>query len=1185
MDSFSHNRFKSEFAPCGYLVGTDVWRRFGLSEAARAQEPNSGVMRARAARILAARLNMGRDFSIPGTLPARAGEILAMGLLTEALRYVAEHYCLGVNPGVVAKALSRLDKEPADRAISAFAAFFSPLSVLRGELDVEQYLAGAVQDVPNRETAVLESMLLQVTTENPALAAYREVHDTAELKKNAPLEWYIGRLEAWFASQPPHPGTGLTLMDMLRAPARACPESIEAQLEYVLGRWQAFLPEELLAEARTAQGMIREETTMRGFGPGESRPLSFGAAGGEAGGFYAEPEAFTPDKDWMPNVVLIAKSVYVWLYQLSKKHGRNISRLDEIPDVELDQLAQWGFNAVWLIGLWERSCASRDIKRRMGNPEAEASAYSLYDYAIAGDLGGEAAYHNLADRAWKRGIRLASDMVPNHMGIFSRWMVEHPDRFMQLREPPFPGYRFTGPNLSPDPRVGIYLEDGYWNHSDAAVVFKRVDQWTGDTRYIYHGNDGTSMPWNDTAQLNFMIPETREAVIQTILHVARKSPIIRFDAAMTLAKRHYQRLWFPKPGDGGAIPSRAEQGMTREEFDRWFPEEFWRQVVDRVAAEAPNTLLLAEAFWLMEGYFVRTLGMHRVYNSAFMNMLKMEENVKFRQTVKNVLEFSPEVLQRFVNFMNNPDEDTAVAQFGNGDKYFGVAVLLSTMPGLPMFGHGQIEGLTEKYGMEYRRAYYDESPDYDLVRRHEREIFPLTRLRHIFSGARNFAFYDFVTPDGWVDENVFAYSNRDGNDRALIVYNNVHTMTRGVLHTSTAINLGSAEEKRLHRVRLADALGINTGSRWYVIFRDCRTDLEHLHHSASLAEYGFHVELRGYEYLALVEWRQVEDTDASWGRLHGMLAGRGVPSVEEAYLEMHLAPLLDPFRELISSAAFSLLHAEKYPAKNWALLRGGMGKFLEAVRMRIGGEYPVASVLEQALLELKAVRGLPDTITALDADPGTKDWLSAALGVGGGGETGVWRTLFAAAMLRPLGLMAAPPEYKRAVPPVECDGGEDGGLVPAGVRTTGGFDAEAASAAWMREWFLVRQLARVFEEGDGGRGRALMDAQLARIVLAHARHLRALNTGVWGPAVHALFGDADVRAFLLVHTFANRRWFNRERLELLLSGIAAGHVAAQAASGGVSGVGADGMRDDAAILLETAEDAGYDFDAFLALLK
>ena len=68
----------------------------------------------------------------------------------------------------------------------------------------------------------------------------------------------------------------------------------------------------------------------------------------------------------------------------------------------------------------------------------------------------------------------------------------------------------------------------------------------------------------------------------------------------------------------------------------------------------------------MEGYFVRTLGMHRVYNSAFMNMLKKEENEKYRYTVKNTLEFDPQVLKRFVNFMNNPDEETAVAQFGKG---------------------------------------------------------------------------------------------------------------------------------------------------------------------------------------------------------------------------------------------------------------------------------------------------------------------------------------------------------------------------------------------------------------------------------------------------------------------------------------------------------------------------------------
>jgi hypothetical protein len=42
----------------------------------------------------------------------------------------------------------------------------------------------------------------------------------------------------------------------------------------------------------------------------------------------------------MPTTVLIAKSTYVWLAQLSKQYGRHIGRLDEIPDEELATLAR-----------------------------------------------------------------------------------------------------------------------------------------------------------------------------------------------------------------------------------------------------------------------------------------------------------------------------------------------------------------------------------------------------------------------------------------------------------------------------------------------------------------------------------------------------------------------------------------------------------------------------------------------------------------------------------------------------------------------------------------------------------------------------------------------------------------------------------------------------------------------------
>ena len=114
-----------------------------------------------------------------------------------------------------------------------------------------------------------------------------------------------------------------------------------------------------------------------------------------------ETERFSPDLDWMPRVVLLAKNIYVWLDQLSRKYQLPLHRLDQIPDEELDALARWGFSGLWLIGLWERSPASKKIKQWMGNPEAVASAYSLFDYRIAEDLGGEKAFQNLRDRAWQ----------------------------------------------------------------------------------------------------------------------------------------------------------------------------------------------------------------------------------------------------------------------------------------------------------------------------------------------------------------------------------------------------------------------------------------------------------------------------------------------------------------------------------------------------------------------------------------------------------------------------------------------------------------------------------------------------------------------------------------------------------------------------------------------------------------
>jgi len=817
--------------------------------------------------------------------PVQASDINAMGLIDEIMHIVIRQYEMQ-NPGVMARAVQKMEaqmgKAAFEQTLLRFLEVFPPVAVYQKQVWAADYLNAYTAGRSNRQSTLEELLILHVTNLNPAVQPYKELFDDIPLRP-AGYETVVSGLSDFFSGEEGFGGQGSveTLIHVLRAPAIASPYSLAGQLEFLLTKWGLMLGEAFIQRLLRGLDYVKEEVIRGnwtgGFG-GEAPVLSFD------GHDYAEYERFSPDKDWMPRLVLIAKNSYVWLDQLSKAYGREIRTLDAIPDEELDKLAQAGLTGLWLIGLWERSVASKRMKQMMGNPEAVASAYSLMDYQIAGDLGGWGALENLRWRAWQRGIRLSADMVPNHMGIDSTWVVEHPDWFLSLPYTPYPNYSFNGADLSNDQRVGIFLEDHYYEKTDAAVVFKRIDRWTGDVRYIYHGNDGTSMPWNDTAQLDYLKQEVREAVIQTILHVARNFPIIRFDAAMTLAKKHVQRLWFPEPGSGGAIPSRSEHGMTKAQFDDAIPEEFWREVVDRVAAEVPDTLLLAEAFWMMEGYFVRTLGMHRVYNSAFMHMLRNEDNAKYRQVMKNTLEFDPQVLKRYVNFMNNPDEKTAIEQFGNGEKYFGVCTLMMTLPGLPMIGHGQIEGFREKYGMEYRRAYWDEHPDEGLMAHHERVIYPLIRRRYLFAEVENFLLYDVFAPEGHVNEDIFAYSNGHENERALIVYHNKYAETRGWIKTSVGYMDKASGEMRQRT--LGQGLNLRGGEKDYAIFRDINSGQEFIRPSQDLVSNGLYVELGGYKTHAFVDFREVTDDEGKWKAVHEALNGAGYWAIQAKYDEM-----------------------------------------------------------------------------------------------------------------------------------------------------------------------------------------------------------------------------------------------------------------------------------------------------------
>jgi hypothetical protein len=916
--------------------------RTGVDETLFSYTGNVVFANVAAARRLAQALNEARGTADDPEKVINAGALYAMGLIDELNHALVARYRKEIDPAVLREAFRWLtaQAEPAqvDKLLRVFTDKFPNTPVYRGQMTAEQWLDKATEGMPNREAALEELLLLWLANINPAFKPFHELYADTELRKETIYANATQSLPEYFNTRPKLAPQIGSLLDALRAPMLASPESLTGQLDFIREHWTPYLGADV-KRVLLAIDTLREEDLaiwMRFHPPGPDwhrhGPPGRGGegfVGDEYIGFedqwytdaegrrrrrYAsdyqaplnEYEAFSADQAWMPNVVMVAKSTYVWLEQLSKKYQRHIHRLDHIPDEELRILADRGMTALWLIGLWERSIASRTIKRLRGHADAVASAYSLKRYEIAEDLGGNVAYENLRNRAAQFRIRLASDMVPNHMGIDSDWVIEHPDWFLYRWESPFPSYSFNGPDLSTDSRVEIKIEDHYYDQSDAAVVFRLRHHADGATRYVYHGNDGTTFAWNDTAQIDYSKAFVREQVIQTILHVARLFPIIRFDAAMVLAKRHVQRLWFPLPGAGGSIPSRAENAMSQEEFDALMPHEFWREVVDRVAVEVPGTLLLAEAFWLLEGYFVRTLGMHRVYNSAFMNMLRDEENAKYRSYLKKTIEFDPDIMKRYVNFMSNPDERTAIDQFGTGDKYFGVATLLATLPGLPMFAHGQVEGYTERYGMEYKQAKMDEWPNEGLITRHMHEIAPLLKRRRIFAESANFVLYDFWTGYGTVDENVFAYSNRNGGDRSIVLYNNSYGSTHGTIHISAAaMDKGSGE---LRQRSLSEGLGIPWDDSLILRYSDHAHGLEYLRRATDIHRSGLTLDLRGYQYAVLLDWQDLHSTaEQPWDRLCDSLSGAGVHSLDHALSQLRLRPLHEALEQALHPGALRVI--------------------------------------------------------------------------------------------------------------------------------------------------------------------------------------------------------------------------------------------------------------------------------------
>jgi hypothetical protein len=435
---------------------------------------------------------------------------------------------------------------------------------------------------------------------------------------------------------------------------------------------------------------------------------------------------------------------------------------------------------------------------------------------------------------------------------------------------------------------------------------------------------------------------------------------------------------------------------------------------------------------------------------------------------------------------------------------------MATLPGLPMFGHGQIEGYSEKYGMEFRRAYWDEKPDPYLVDRHNREIFPLLHRRSLFSGVENFLLYDFFTPQGSVNEDVFAYSNGIDNVRALVVYHNKFADTAGWVRSSVGF-LDKGSHQVIQR-SLKEGLGLTGKEGHYVIFRDESHHLEYIRPSKELAEQGLFVQLGAYKYHVFLDFREVADDGyASYCRLYEYLNGRGVPSIDEALKELLLQPIQNPFWQIANPGYFGYLYSIRVRDAAAALpdhilpeCEQKLMTLLHGIESLHGAQSGKEAVVKEIQNKLQDILWLNAYDTRHSLPEGKTTQKALKFLKSGLDKEDNYLALFGWLFTHNLGKLSAAAEY------------------------------EEVSESWLEEWQFTRILANVYQQMGLSESKAWKLVGTVKTLIYLQRWYEQDGSKPTAQMLAKWLGAANIQQFLNINRYQDVLWFNQESFDNLL---------------------------------------------------
>ncbi|MBX3085893.1 MAG: alpha-amylase [Anaerolineae bacterium] len=346
-------------------------------------------------------------------------------------------------------------------------------------------------------------------------------------------------------------------------------------------------------------------------------------------------------------------NTWVWLNDLSSRYNKPIT-LASIPDEVIDELAGWGMDAIWTMGVWERSPRGREIA--LAHPDLQGdyntalpgwkpqdvigSPYAVHRYEVDAVLGGTDGLAKFRAQLRARQIGLILDYVPNHVAVDHPWTLEHPDFFING----------TDADLANIPGAFFRASNGI--HSGAVIA---------------NGRDPYFPAWTDTAQVNAFSPAFRSHMVTALLNIAQQCDGIRCDMAMLMVTRIFAQTWGTRAGKAPDT-------------------EFWQEVIPAVKKRAPNFLFMAEVYWDMEDELQR-YGFDYTYDKRLYDRLRHEPPHAVRDHLLASLDYQ----SAMVRFVENHDESRAVTAFGVEGSLAG-AVISAALPGMKLFHEGQFEG-------------------------------------------------------------------------------------------------------------------------------------------------------------------------------------------------------------------------------------------------------------------------------------------------------------------------------------------------------------------------------------------------------------------------------------------------------------------------------------------------------------